>query len=442
MNRKMKKSASMIVIGFTIITAIPLRSQDAPSASEYSAGDPRLAIYLEQALSRNPGILQSFARYQAARARLPQVSSLPDPLLNVTNYLRSPETRVGAQTTMLSLSQKLPWFGKLSGREKIAAKEAAVYRYIHEAKRRDVVREVKLVYYDLGYIDRALDITREEISVLEHHETLARARYEQGVGLQQGVVKLQAEITRGQNRLEELGRQRVDLESVLNSLRDLPADSPVEKIRPPRRAEVRIDRDELYRIGRNHNPEIQAALLQIEKNEKRIHLARKDYWPDFTIGAGFTNVTGRSDPAGILNPPGQDGKNIYSLSVGINIPVRRRKYDAAVAEATEDTMASREGYRDAVNVMEASVRAIGFRMETLDRQIALVGNTLLPQAEHSLRSTEAAYGTGEVGVLELLDGQRTLLDVRLGLERYASDYAKSIADLERAIGVPFRERNP
>jgi outer membrane protein TolC len=438
----MKKSASMIVIGFTIITAIPLRSQDAPSASEYSAGDPRLAIYLEQALSRNPGILQSFARYQAARARLPQVSSLPDPLLNVTNYLRSPETRVGAQTTMLSLSQKLPWFGKLSGREKIAAKEAAVYRYIHEAKRRDVVREVKLVYYDLGYIDRALDITREEISVLEHHETLARARYEQGVGLQQGVVKLQAEITRGQNRLEELGRQRVDLESVLNSLRDLPADSPVEKIRPPRRAEVRIDRDELYRIGRNHNPEIQAALLQIEKNEKRIHLARKDYWPDFTIGAGFTNVTGRSDPAGILNPPGQDGKNIYSLSVGINIPVRRRKYDAAVAEATEDTMASREGYRDAVNVMEASVRAIGFRMETLDRQIALVGNTLLPQAEHSLRSTEAAYGTGEVGVLELLDGQRTLLDVRLGLERYASDYAKSIADLERAIGVPFRERNP
>lgn len=205
---------------------------------------------------------------------------------------------------------------------------------------------------------------------------------------------------------------------------------------------MRIDREELYRIGRDNSPEIQAALLRIERDEKRIHLARKDYWPDFTIGAGFTNVTGRSDPAGILNPPGQDGKNIYSLSVGINLPVRRRKYDAAVAEATEDTLASREGYRDAVNVMEASIRAIAFRMETLDRQISLVGNTLLPQAEHSLRSTEAAYGTGEVGVLELLDGQRMLLDVRLGLERYASDYAKSIADLERAIGAPIEGRNP
>ncbi len=442
MNRKMKQSVSMMVIGFTILTAVPLRSRDAPIASEYSAGDPRLAIYLEQALSRNPGILQSFARYQAARARLPQVSSLPDPLLNVTHYLRSPETRVGAQTTTLSLSQKLPWFGKLSDRKKIAAKEAAVYRYIHEAGTKDVVREVKLAYHGLGYIDRALDITREEISVLERHEALARARYEQGVGLQQGVVKLQAEITRERNRLEELGRQRVDLEAVLNSLRDLPADSPVEKIPPRRRADLRIDREELYRIGRDNSPEIQAALLRIERDEKRIHLARKDYWPDFTIGAGFTNVTGRSDPAGILNPPGQDGKNIYGLSVGINIPVRRRKYDAAVAEATEDTLASREGYRDAVNVMEASIRAIAFRMETLDRQISLVGNTLMPQAEHSLRSTEAAYGTGEVGVLELLDGERMLLDVRLGLERYTSDYAKSIADLERAIGAPIEGRNP
>ena len=201
MNWNTKIFTLMIAAGFTIMAAIPLRSQDVSSVSEYSSGDAQLAEYIEEALERNPGIRQSFARYQAALQKLPQVGSLPDPMLNLTQYIRSPETRVGPQTTMLSLSQKFPWFGKLSDKEKIAAKEAAVYGYLHEARKADVIQKLKLAYYSLGYIDQGLDITEEDMSVLEHYETLARARYEQGVGLQQAVVKLQAEITRDQNRL-------------------------------------------------------------------------------------------------------------------------------------------------------------------------------------------------------------------------------------------------
>jgi len=360
-------------------------------------------------------------------------------MLNFTQYVRSPETRVGPQTAMLSLSQKLPWFGKLSDREKIAAKEAARYRFLHEAQKTDVIQKVKLAYYSLGYIDRALDITEEDMSLLEHYETLARARYEQGVGLQQSVVKLQAEITRDLNRLEELKIQRVDLEAALNSLRDFPADAPVKKVLLDKKPAAPIVFDDLYRIGRDNRPEILAALLQIEKNEQRIQLAKKNYWPDITIGGGFTNVTGRTDAAGLLSPPDQNGKNIYSFSVGINIPIHRKKYDAAVAEATEERIASREGYRNAVNSMEASIRSIGFRIGTLERQISLFENTLLPQAEQALRSAEAAYSTGEVGVLELLDSERVLLNVRLSLAQFDSDYMKSLADMERAVGTPLKE---
>ena len=87
--------------------------------------------------------------------------------------------------------------------------------------------------------------------------------------------------------------------------------------------------------------------------------------------------------------------------------------------------------------MEASVRAIGFSIETSERQISLFENTLLPQADQALRSTEAAYSTGSLGVLDLLDSERVLLDVRLGLAKLNSDYMKSLAEMERAIGAPF-----
>ena len=444
MTGKTIKLALGLALSFIFFTAAVVRSQESPKRAqdEFSAGNPQLRIYINEALDRNPGIRQSFARYQSALQRMPQVSSLPDPMLSLTQYLRSPETRVGPQTTTLSLSQKLPWFGKLSDKEKVAAKEAASLQFLYEAQRAEVVRKVKLAYYSLGYIDRAIEITNEDLSVLEHFETLARARYEQGVGLQQAVVKLQAEITRDQNRLEDLRRQRVDLEATLNSLRDLPSTTSVEKVPVEDRPKVDIVYERLYQVGRNHRPEIQAALLQIEKNEKRIQLAHRNYWPDFTVGAGFTNVMNRSDLPGILNPPDQNGKNIFSVSASLNIPIHRKKYDAAVAEATEDKLASQELYRDMVNSMEASVRAIGFSIETSERQISLFENTLLPQADQALRSTEAAYSTGSLGVLDLLDSERVLLDVRLGLAKLDSDYMKSLAEMERATGAPFKETEP
>ena len=85
---------------------------------------------------------------------------------------------------------------------------------------------------------------------------------------------------------------------------------------------------------------------------------------------------------------------------------------------------------------------MGFQIGTLKDQIALFEKTLVPQAELALRSTEAAYSTGTLGVLDLLDSERTLLDVRLGLAQLDSDYMKSLAEMERAIGAPFPEVKP
>ena len=410
------------------------------SAQEYSSnGDQQLATYIQEAIEKNPGIKQAFAEYRSALQRLPQVSSLPDPVLMLTQYLRSPETRVGPQTTMVSLSQQFPWFGKLSDREKVAAKQAAAIREHYEAEKAETVRQLKLAYYSLAYVDRTIAVTEEELALLEHYETLAQARYRQGVGLQQAVVKLQAEITRDQNRLLLLKSQRVDAEAVLNQLLDRPALSPLARVAMEARPRAAIDTEELSGIGRHKRPEVLAALLRIEKDEKRIQLARKDYWPDFTLGASFVNVWGRDDPAGIASPPDQNGKNVWAVTAGVNIPIRRRKRNAAVLEATEDMIASREGYRDVVNSVEASIRAIGFRIETLEEQISLFENTLLPQARQALRSTEAAYSTGNLEVLDLLDSERVLLNVQLGLAQFESDYMKALAEMERAIGSQFPE---
>ncbi len=407
-------------------------------AQSYSTlDDSQLAALIDEALQRNPQVREAFSDYQASLQRVPQATALPDPLLGVTQYARTPETRVGPQTTVLSLQQRLPWFGKLSDQGNIAAKHAAVQDEMYQARRAEIVRQVKLAYYDLGYVDRALAVADEEEQLLDSYETMAEARYSQGVGIQQAAVKLQAEITRVLSRKQELRRQRVDAEAVINTLRDRPAETPIPPVTLPKRPEAKIDHGALLEIGRDNRPEVKAAFLEIERNEKSIQLAERQHYPDFTIGASWGNVLGRRDPAGRMTPPPDNGKDVYSVTVGVNIPIFRAKYDAGVQEATERFSASKEAYRSSVNSVALSVRSVGFRLQTIAEQIDLFERALLPQADQALRSTETAYSTGTTGVLDLLDGERMLLDVRLGLARLESDYMKGLAEMERAIGSAF-----
>ena len=99
---------------------------------------------------------------------------------------------------------------------------------------------------------------------------------------------------------------------------------------------------------------------------------------------------------------------------------------------SEAKIASTHGYQETVNAVESSIREVGFHIGTLGEQMRLFNTTLIPQAQQSLQSAEAAYSTGSLGVLDLLDSERVLLEVRLGLAQLITDYMKSLADMERA----------
>jgi outer membrane protein TolC len=412
---------------------------DVEEQPDYHAEIPLLREYVGEALERNPFIQEVLARYRASLEKVPQVTALPDPVFGFSQAIRSVETRVGPQHNGFVLSQAFPWFGKLDLRGKVAVQEAASWYQLYRARQREVISRLKRAFYGLGYVDTAIQINEEERSLLEHYEELAQTRYATGQGLQQAVIKIQAEITRVIDRLEILQRQRVTLSANLNTLMDRAPHDPipaVERLNLPR---LQLNLEELYALGEQNLQELKAAQALIERSEKTIDLAKKDYWPNFLVSAGFVNVGDRSDPAGIAQPPPDNGKNAFSLSVGINIPIWRDRYDAGVQEAAETLFAQRSSYANILNEMEFSIRDQVVRLETLQEQVNLYENALIPQAEESLRSTEAAYQTGQLGVLDLLDSERVLLNVRVVNARYYSDFLIALANLERAVGTKFPE---
>ena len=410
---------------------------DATALDHATNNDPALAALIAESLDRNPQVREASLEHMAARERVRQAGVLPDPTLSVTRHLRRPETRVGPQTGGISVSQTFPWFGKRSDRTRVSETQAAERAEMVRARRAEVVRRVKLAYYDIAYLDRAIAITAEEEELLRHYESLAQARYSQGVGLQQAVVKLQAEITRVRSRRQELLRDRVHAEATLNALRDQPVHLRVASVGPFDRPVVAVDGERLQGIARTDRPELRAALLRTESEDQSVRLARRQYWPDIVVGAAWGSVGDRRDAQGRMEPPPANGRDVYSMSVGINIPLYRSKYDAGVRAASARHSAAKEAYRHAVNDVDAAVRSAGFALTMIEEQIALFTRALLPQAEQALRSTEEAYSAGTTGVLELLDSEGVLLDVRLGLARLETDYMKTLAEMERAIGSAF-----
>lgn len=423
--------------------AVPQYTDAAPAAAQSPSyathGDRALAALIAEVLEANPRVRAAFLEHQAAQARISQASTLPNPALSFTQHLAGAQTRVGPQLSSVSVSQALPWFGTLSDRRDIAAAQSDIRNQSYLEHRAEAVRQVKLAYYDLAYLDRALRITGEEEQLLLHYEALAQARYSQGFGQQQEVVKLQTEVTRVLNRRQDLLRQRTDFEAALNVLANRPVDTPVPVVEIGERPAVELDEEALRGNGLSDRPEVRSARLRIESGGHEMRFARRRYRPDFTVGIAWGSVLGRRDEPGRTNPPPGNGRDTYSLTFGASIPVFRSSYDAGVREAGARLSAAEEDYRDAVNGVAFAVRSTAFRLKTIEGQLALFENALLPQAEQALSATEEAYSAGVTGVLELLDSEEMLLDVRLGLARLQADYMKALAEMERAIGSAFPE---
>lgn len=391
-----------------------------------------------EVLERNPSVARSRRRAAAAAARAPQVRALPDPIAALNLFVLPPETRVGPQELSVSIRQKLPWFGKLALREQAALYAAAAAEAEVEKLRLEMLTETRRLAYELAFIDAHEAILTAERSALVRYEKTAQARYAAGIGLQQEIVRIQAQITRTDTRLLEISERRSALKAAVNTLRDRPADEPIGVLELPKSREPVFDRAALRRDATLRRPELAAADARIAAGGALIELAEKNFRPDITLGLSYTTVGRRNDAPGRLNPPSDNGDDILALSGSLNLPVRRRKLEAGVEEAQATRWAAEEDKRRILAQIEGSIGDLTARMPLLFQHYQLLETVLLKQAREALRSTETAYSTGKLNAVDLLDAEVVLFEVRIAAERTRTDLAVAHAQLERVVARPLK----
>jgi cobalt-zinc-cadmium efflux system outer membrane protein len=397
---------------------------------------------LTEVLERNPELAALEAAARAAAQRSPQVSSLPDPLLAVTGYIWPVETRVGPMHVMASISQRLPWFGKLKLREQAALDEALAAGARLEAGRLRLLTDARRLYDELAFLAAFEKIVRDDRATLSHYEEVSRARYATGVGLEQAIIKIQAEITKDDARLLDIATRRVALVASINALRNRPQDTPFESSSLPGAFEVRLNPESLRSAAVANRPEVAAADADIARAGALVELANKDYAPDVTLGLSYTSVGKRTDAAGMLAPPPDNGQDALALSGAINLPIWTRRLRAGHEEALEARSRSEDMKRSTVVSIEQALGDLVARIPLTWQRWRLFQDVLLIQADQSLRSAEAGYSAGTLAALDLLDAERVLLEVRIQASRTLTDYFIALVQLEGTIGRPLAVASP
>jgi outer membrane protein TolC len=382
---------------------------------------------IKAVLARNPSLAEMNAAWQAASARVPQVTSLDDPTVTgwtAPGSIGSPNVNYAFR---LEMAQKLPWCGKLDLRgENVQAEASAAGHDVEDLKLR-LIESARNAFYEYYLVVRALAVNAEALKLLQEFRQNAETRYRNGLVPQQDVLQAEVEIGKQQERQVLLERMREVVMARINTLMHQPTGSPLPP--PPEKLQVAgelPDTQALQAAALAHRPDLQALADRIAAEQASLALACKEFYPDVEVMAAYDTF---------WQPPQQALQG--QIGLRLNLPVRKCRRYAAIAEA-QARIAQRQAelarQSDQVNLQ---VQEAAAQVRESERVIRLYTETILRAADANVKAAQSAYTTGKIPFLSLIVAQSNVIGLRDRYYEALADYFRRRAVLERAIGGPL-----
>jgi outer membrane protein TolC len=378
---------------------------------------------LQDVLARNPSLAQMVAAWEAAQARYPQVTSLDDPMFGT--YLAP--AAIGQiedknRGYRLDISQKLPWCGKLALKGENAKAQAQAAANDVDDMRLQLIASAKTAFYDYYLVYRALEVNAENLKLLREFRQNAESRYKTGLAPEQDVLQADVEIGRQEKRNFILERVRQVAIGRINTLLNLPPESPLPP--PPKKIVVEDglpDAVALRESALARRPDLRALANRIAAEEASLGLAYKDYYPDFNVMAAY-------------DPFWSEKQQRPQIGVQMNIPLQLARRDAAVSEAKARILERRAELARQVNQVNYEFNQAYAEVNESRQTVRLYEKKVVPAADLNVKSAQSAYLTGKIPFLTLLQAERDVISLKDEYYEYVADYYRRLAMLERVAG--------
>ncbi|SNZ01333.1 TolC family protein [Flagellimonas pacifica] len=392
-------------------------------------GQTDLEGYLTFAAENNPGLKGKFNDYMAAMEKVPQVGALPDPTVAFGYFIQPVETRVGPQEWRFNLAQSFPWFGLLGAKEDVATELASAKYEDFENTKSNLFFEVKTAYYNYYFIEKAIKITQENMEILNIFKRLSLVKIEAGNASVVDELRVELELNDLENQLELFRDTRYALQVKFNNLLNTDGQAPI--VVPDT-----LWQDELPQGQLDVMEEIYASNHQLKAIEHRLNafvnqevVAKKEGLPKFNIGLSYTVVG--ENPLSTATDNGEDA--FLFPSVGISIPLYRKKYKAMVKEAEylqEGETLRKEDKKNSLNTIYENTSK---DFNDGDRRIAL-NKRQSEIAKKVLDILITSYSTDSKDFEEVLRIERQLLRYELAHQKALTDKNAAVAFIYYLLG--------
>jgi outer membrane protein TolC len=323
-----------------------------------------------------------------------------------------------------SVSQMIPFPGKLRLKSAIASSQALQVEETLKAARLSLVREIKEFYAKLFYYQKSLKLLQRKKDVLRNALQISEVKYSVGVGVQSDLFKAQVEISGIEEMILTMEQMARTTRANINSLLDLPPESPLGNPKEIDFYELKADLNTLQEQAQAKSPVLKEAQLMIDQGEIEVKMAKKEYYPNFMIqvGKGFKGAL----------------PDMYEVMVGVEVPLYYKKKQANLLEESVSRLSSSKNQYTSMKNEIAFMLTESYTMaQTSASVVALYKDKILPQARLAYESSLANYRVNRVDFLMLLSDINSLFTYEMEYFRNLSNLWASAAKVEELTSQEF-----
>lgn len=368
------------------------------------------------ALLRSPWYQHHRTNVAATAERVTYEGRLPDPQLTVgvinvptDTYSTRPDDTSAYQ---VGIRQQFPAGDTLKLKSQRAQKELTRDEARLEMEKRNLLRQVRMTWFELYYVNRSLDVLEQNLALQQRLVNDAEGRYRAAGGGQPEVLQARQMLARLEDRLAMLRAQRARGQAQLArwieeaAFSDFPVDLPDNTAAP--------NHFELTR-----HPEWLAARAGLEAAQIDVDISRQEYKPGFMVDVAYGLRRAR--------PDGSERPDMFSALVTFDLPIfRAKRQDRRLAEKQALETAARFEAEDKRRELESMYRAARAEHDALAQRVKLFAERVLPAAEGEANLTVAGFARDQAMRRE---ARVKALDTTLELERLRVDLARSRAEL-------------
>jgi cobalt-zinc-cadmium efflux system outer membrane protein len=370
-------------------------------------------------LAQDPALQAARHRVLAADAARVQAGTWTNPLLRAEAEGWGID-HDGFDQSELTLSAAFPLdlVGKRGARVSVAQAQTNVQRSEYNETRRGAVSQVRSVVLSIRAEKERESLAAERLSITE--ETAAAVSREVTAGKAAPLEQVRAEVIRESARTD-LARARFALRQSrlrLGSLLGWPT-AEVDVTGALRRGPVIPDRlmlgEELSR-----NPRRLAVLWSAESARRTERRVGREKWPDVEAEVGLRRFM-------------DENANAWVTGLSVGIPLWDRKAGAS-REARELTKAADQDVTAVDRELQLSLADLLTALEASQETLGQYQVNVLPRAQDALDLARRGFEGGKFGYLDLLEAQRSLLDVKREYLEARISYDEAVGRLESLLG--------